>query len=286
MMPTGRFAPSPTGRMHLGNARTALLAWLHSRALGARHLLRIEDLDTTRVRPGAEEDILRDLEWLGLTWDGFSRQSDDLAPYAQALERLETYRCNCSRRQVLEAASAPHGREAVYPGTCRHRPPPPEQPAAVRWRTPPGVVCFHDALEGEHCQDLTLEVGDFPLCRADGVFAYHLAVVVDDARFGVTEVLRGCDLLQSTPRQIALQRALGYPTPRYLHVPLMTDYQGQRLAKRGGAPAVAELRTSGYPAPRLLSELAGSLGWAVPPEVRADELIPLWRANLDNRSKL
>ena len=288
-LPVGRFAPSPTGPMHLGNARTALLAWLHSRALGGRHLLRFEDLDSGRVRQAAFDITRRDLEWLGLDWDAEYTQSGRLEVYGAALARLEaaeqTYPCTCTRREVMraleESAGAPHGAEPVYPGTCRHHPAHPDRSAAVRWRVPDETVCVTDALTGETlCQHLPTQVGDFALCRNDGVFAYHLAVVVDDAAMGVTDVVRGADLWTATPRQVALQRALSFPTPRYLHVPLMTDYRGERLAKRGGAPPLQALRGGGQRAGRVLSALASSLGWEVPEEVRARDLLPLWRAGL------
>ncbi|AWN23143.1 tRNA glutamyl-Q(34) synthetase GluQRS [Deinococcus irradiatisoli] len=283
MSVTGRYAPSPTGAMHLGNARTALLAWLHSRAQGGRHLLRIEDLDTGRVRPGAADLIERDLLWLGLDWDAGYRQSERLDLYASALERLDTYPCTCTRREIQAAmqasASAPHGPEAVYPGTCAAAAPAdPNRPAAQRWRVPDATICVEDGWSNETlCQYLPGEVGDFVLRRNDGVYAYHLAVVVDDAEMQVTDVVRGADLLPSTPRQVALQRALGYATPRYFHVPLMTDFRGERLAKRGGAPSLEALRESGASPRRLLAALALSLGWNVPPEVSAHELLPCYR---------
>ncbi|GAA5531634.1 glutamate--tRNA ligase 1 [Deinococcus aluminii] len=285
----GRFAPSPTGAMHLGNARTALLAWLHSRALGGQHLLRFEDLDTGRVRPWTCDTTRRDLEWLGLDWDAEYRQSERLDVYADALARLtaagETYPCTCTRREIqqaiLDSAGAPHGHEPVYPGTCRVHAADPGRPAAIRWRVPDETVCVTDALtRGTLCQNLPGEVGDFVLRRNDGVFAYHFAVVVDDALMGVTDVLRGADLWPATPRQVALQRALGFPTPRYLHVPLMTDYRGERLAKRGGAPSVQALREGGEAASRVVSALARSLGWEAPERVTAAELLPFWRARL------
>ncbi|WP_291430872.1 tRNA glutamyl-Q(34) synthetase GluQRS [Deinococcus sp.] len=279
----GRFAPSPTGAMHLGNARTALLAWLHSRARGGRHLLRFEDLDTGRVRPWAYDLTRRDLEWLGLDWDEEITQSRRLELYRDAAARLETYPCTCTRREIRDAihasAGAPHGEEPVYPGTCREAPRNPDRPAALRWRIPAAQVCAHDALSGRTlCQDLCAEVGDLVLRRNDGVYAYHLAVVVDDAASGVTDVLRGEDLWTATPRQVALQGALGLPTPRYLHVPLMTGYRGERLAKRGGAPPLSALREAGESAARIRAELARSLGWPVPDEVSVSELLPLWVA--------
>ncbi|ADV67499.1 tRNA glutamyl-Q(34) synthetase GluQRS [Deinococcus maricopensis] len=279
-MRVGRFAPSPTGAMHLGNARTALLAWLHSRALGGRHLLRFEDLDAGRVRAWAYDVTRRDLEWLGLGWDQEFTQSERTALYGAAAARLDAYPCTCTRREVLEAVGAPHGAEVVYPGTCREPSARvPGRPAALRWRVPAGEVCARDDLSGNVlCQDLARDVGDVVLARNDGAFAYHLAVVVDDALMGVTDVVRGVDLWPATPRQVALQRALGYGTPRYWHVPLMTDYAGARLAKRGGAPPVMALREAGERPGRVLSALAQSLGWAVPEEVTAGELLPLWRA--------
>lgn len=292
MLPTGRFAPSPTGAMHLGNARTALLAWLHSRALGGRHLLRFEDLDTGRVREWAYDLTRRDLEWLGLDWDEEFIQSERLDVYAQALARLDTYPCTCTRKEILaavaESAGAPHGAEAVYPGLCRDQSSDPSRPAAQRWRVPQRTVCVTDSLTGDIlCQDLTQEVGDFVLRRNDGVFAYHLAVVVDDALMGVTDVVRGLDLWPATPRQVALAQALGYPPPRYLHVPLLHDFRGERLAKRGGAPPLSEWRERGESPERMLSQLARSLPWPafqqVPPEVTARDLIGVWRAVLGGK---
>ncbi|WP_276321223.1 tRNA glutamyl-Q(34) synthetase GluQRS [Deinococcus fonticola] len=296
----GRFAPSPTGAMHLGNARTALLAWLHSRSLGGAHLLRFEDLDVGRVREWAFDCTRRDLEWLGLDWDTEFIQSQRLDLYAQALARLDTYPCTCTRREVLAAiqdsAGAPHGAEPVYPGTCRPgsgrpklggtapgrtEPVNPARPAAIRWRVPDEQVCAHDSWTGETlCQHLAADVGDFVLRRNDGAYAYHLAVVVDDALMGVTDIVRGVDLWPATPRQMALQQALGYPTARYFHVPLLTDYHGERLAKRGGAPPVKDLRERGENPRQVLAQLAQSLGWPVPQEVSAPELIPVWRASL------
>ncbi|MFC4425527.1 tRNA glutamyl-Q(34) synthetase GluQRS [Deinococcus navajonensis] len=282
---TGRFAPSPTGAMHLGNARTALLAWLHSRSAGGRHLLRFEDLDVGRVRTWAYDETRRDLEWLGLDWDEEIQQSSRLEHYAAAIAQLNTYACTCTRREILaaieESAGAPHGQEAIYPGTCRAGSAQGARPVARRWHIPDWTVCVPDALRQVNvCQHLPSEVGDFVLLRGDGVYAYHLAVVVDDAAFNVTDVVRGADLLGATPRQVALQRALGLPTPRYLHVPLMADFRGERLAKRGGAPSLMILRQGGEEPGRVLSALARSLQWEVPDEVSAGDLLTLWRAHL------
>lgn len=272
----GRFAPSPTGAMHLGNARTALLAWLHTRAHGGQHILRIEDLDVGRVRPYAYELIRQDLLWLGLDWDAEYLQSERLELYQAAVDQLQTYSCSCTRRQILEAASAPHGPEIVYACTCRHSSST-TKPAALRWIVPDQTLCLTDGRTLQTlCQHLPTAVGDFVVQRAGGVFAYHLAVVVDDAAMHVTDIVRGEDLLSSTPRQIALQQALSYPTPRYFHVPLMTDYRGERLAKRGGAPSLRDLRESGVSPEKILSNLARSLGWEVPDEVTAAELIPIY----------
>ncbi|WP_424952059.1 tRNA glutamyl-Q(34) synthetase GluQRS [Deinococcus sp.] len=268
-MVTGRFAPSPTGPLHLGNLRTALLAWLQARAAGGRFLLRFEDLDTGRVRGAAYQSTRDDLHWLGLDWDAEHRQSERLDLYAAALTRLDTYPCTCSRREIQAgiqaSAGAPHGTEAVYSGLCldpAHRQP--GRPAALRWRVPDETVCVTDCWTGDElCQNLRREVGDFVVQRGDGVYAYHLAVVVDDFEMGVTDVLRGADLWEATPRQVALQQTLGFPTPRYWHVPLLTDYRGERLAKRGGAPSVQSLRTGGADPAALRAELARSLGWAL-----------------------
>ncbi|QFP76549.1 tRNA glutamyl-Q(34) synthetase GluQRS [Deinococcus sp. AJ005] len=279
----GRFAPSPTGAMHLGNARTALLAWLHTRAHGGRHILRFEDLDSGRMRNWAYDTTRRDLEWLGLDWDAEYRQSGRLGLYAEALNRLDTYPCTCSRKEIAAAiqasAGAPHGEEDIYPGICRSGSDP-DRPAAQRWHVPDRTVCVSDDLTSETlCQHLGSEVGDFVLQRNDGVFAYHFAVVVDDADMGVTDILRGTDLWTATPRQVALQGDLGFPTPRYFHVPLMTDFRGERLAKRDGAPPLMALREAGESPGKVLSELVRSLGWlpfnAVPDEISAMDLIPL-----------
>jgi glutamyl-tRNA synthetase len=278
----GRFAPSPTGFMHLGNARTALLAWLQIRRAGGQLVLRIEDLDSGRVRPGAEAALLRDLAWLGLDWDegpdvggphGPYRQSQRLAHYQHALGRLEHYPCACSRREVLEAASAPHGQEPRYPGTCATGIGPTSKPTALRVRVPAGVYRFTDQLAGPQAQDVQAVVGDFVLRRNDGVFSYQLAVVVDDAFMQISHVLRGADLLDSTPRQLFLYQALGYAAPTFCHVPLMQDYNGQRLAKRNGVPSVTALREVGADPQEVVQALAQSLGWDVAQRCSARDLL-------------
>jgi glutamyl-tRNA synthetase len=227
---TGRFAPSPTGDLHLGNLRTALLAWLFARSAGGRFLMRVEDLDVGRVRPGIEDRQLADLRAVGLDWDGpVVRQSERLDLYAGALERLDTYPCFCTRAEIREAASAPHGPVGAYPGTCR------ELSAAERTEReaagrPPALRVRADG-----------SVDDFVVRRGDGAFAYNLAVVVDDAAMGIDQVVRGHDLLDSTPRQVWLARALGLTAPDYVHVPLVLGPDGARLAKRHGAVTLREL---------------------------------------------
>ena len=248
--PVGRFAPSPTGPLHLGSLVAALGSWLFARANGGRWLVRMEDLDTPRVVPGAADDILRTLERFGLTWDGdVVFQSARLALYDRASEdllgRKEIFPCSCSRADLARAASAPArsdegeppGTEggSIYPGTCRTGLPPGRAARAFRFRVPPGLVTFEDLLFGPVSQDLRVSVGDFVVKRADGPYAYQLAVVVDDAEQGVTEVVRGSDLLDSTARQIALQRALSLPTPSYAHLPLVLGADGKKLGKRNGA---------------------------------------------------
>ncbi|MCB9705718.1 MAG: tRNA glutamyl-Q(34) synthetase GluQRS [Myxococcales bacterium] len=265
----GRYAPSPTGRLHLGNARTALLAWLDARAAGGALVMRIEDVDHQRSRADLEARLLTDLRWLGLDWDegpdvggsfGPYRQSEREDHYAAALTRLETYQCSCSRRELREEAHAADGEEPVYRGTCREGPHHPERPLAIRWRTPPGVVTVDDRLCGPQVQDVAHEVGDFLLRRRDQAWAYQLAVVVDDAEMAITDVVRGADLLLSTPRQVLLQRALGWPTPRYAHVPLILGPDGAKLSKRHGAPDLSALREGGARPERVVALLARSLG--------------------------
>src|SRR5512140_665086 len=263
----GRCAPSPAGPLHLGNARTALLSWLAARAAGGAYLMRVEDLDAPRVRPGAEERLLADLRWLGLDWDEgpdvggpFApyRQSERAPLYAAALGRLRdagaAYPCFCSRAEVAAAALAPHGpgdEGPRYPGTCRELSPAEVarrsqvRPPAWRFRVPPGRVEFRDGVHGPQVRDVAAETGDFVIARADGIAAYQLAVVVDDAAMGVTEVVRGDDLLGSTARQLLLYRALGLPAPRFAHVPLVNGDDGARLAKRHAALSLDELRARG-----------------------------------------
>jgi glutamyl-Q tRNA(Asp) synthetase len=239
-MYTGRFAPSPTGPLHMGSLIAAVASWLDARAARGRWLVRMEDLDRPRCVPGAADAILRTLERLGLHWDGeVMFQSQRLERYRVALEglRAHTYWCGCTRREIADsslglAADGAH----IYPGTCRARTP--RERRALRVRTTPEPIAFIDRLQGRGEQVLERDIGDFVLQRADGQFAYQLAVVVDDAEQGVTDVVRGADLLDSTPRQIYLQRLLGYATPRYLHVPVALDNAGEKLSKQTGAAPV------------------------------------------------
>lgn len=274
----GRFAPSPSGRMHLGNVFSCLVAWLSARSQGGRIVLRIEDLDT-RCRQEWADALMRDLEWLGLTWDeGPYYQRERIAQYEEALGRLNarglTYPCFCTRSE-LHAASAPHASDGtpIYAGTCRglsaaevaHREA--LRPPATRLRVPglddtADVVEFVDRVYGAQCEALAAECGDFLIRRSDGVFAYQLAVVVDDAAMGVTEVVRGCDLLGSTPRQIYLQNLLGLPHPRYAHVPLLVAEDGRRLSKRDGDLDMGALKERFGTPERLLGWLAGRTGIA------------------------
>ena len=261
----GRFAPSPSGRMHLGNVFTALLAWLSVRSKDGKLLLRIEDLDPDRSKPEFIDAIYEDLHWLGLDWDEeIPRQSTRAAAYAQAFDRLPVYPCYCSRNE-LHAASAPHASDGrvLYAGTCRDLTP--EQRAAQtrvpawRVRVPEETVVFHDGVFGEVQQNLAGECGDFILRRSDGVYAYQLAVVCDDTAGGVTEVVRGCDLLDSTPRQIWLDRQLGFSVPWFYHVPLLVAPDGRRLSKREKDFNLAHLRQA-YTPEALIGLLAYAAG--------------------------
>ncbi len=288
---TGRIAPTPSGRMHLGNAFSALMAWLAARSRGGRVVLRIEDLDPRAQDRAAADRIVDDLAWLGLDWDaGPLRQSEDGADYGRAVEVLAgrglTYPCFCTRAE-LHAASAPHLSDGtyVYQGTCRDLAP--EEVArrserrspATRLRVPregdpAALVSFRDLVYGEREEDLARACGDFLVRRSDGVFAYQLAVVLDDAAEGVTQVVRGRDLLGSTARQVYLQRLLGLPTPEYAHVPLLVAPDGRRLAKRDGDLDLGALRRR-YAGPEpVVGRLAACVGLAdAGEEVSAAELV-------------
>jgi glutamyl-tRNA synthetase len=266
----GRFAPSPTGVLHLGNLRTALLAWLFARSAGSEFLMRVEDLDVGRVRSSFVNEQLGDLAAIGLDWDGeVVRQSQRDALYAAALSRVDTYECFCTRAEIREAASAAHGPVGAYPGTCRELSPAQrdalraERPPALRVRTDNAIVGFEDRVAG-HFEGF---VDDFVVQRNDGAYAYNLAVVVDDGAQGVEEVVRGADLLDSTPRQIWLARALGLPQLSYAHVPLVLGPDGRRLAKRDGDVTLREVAPGD-----AVEWMAGSLG--LPPARTAADLLP------------
>ncbi|MEM7194509.1 MAG: tRNA glutamyl-Q(34) synthetase GluQRS [Pseudomonadota bacterium] len=270
----GRYAPSPTGPLHLGNLRTALLAWLQTRLMGGEFFLRIDDLDQPRVVTGATEQAVADLSWLGLDWDrGHQNSSDDTIAqsnrsiaYREAFTRLKSadhlYPCTCSRKDIAEAISAPHSENnAIYPGTCRNkRSIDSRKEYAWRFKTDGIHISFDDQLVGPVNQKLSDDVGDFVVQRKDGLFAYHLATVVDDHMMGVTDVVRGRDLLSSTPRQIALCKSLGLNTPRFWHVPLMLDESGNRMAKRILSESLAPLRQAGVRPESVVARLAESCG--------------------------
>jgi glutamyl-Q tRNA(Asp) synthetase len=265
----GRFAPSPTGPLHFGSLIAALASFLEARGRGGEWLVRIEDVDLPRTAPGAADAILRALERCELHWNGpVVYQSQQTASYQAALEHLSSaglaYPCTCSRRDL---ASCPRGRDGgpIYPGYCRAGVRQPARPHAIRLRTTDAPLAFRDAVQGEYRQRLASEVGDFVIRRADGLFTYQLAVVVDDAAQGVTQVVRGSDLLDSTPRQIYLQRWLGLRTPEYAHLPVAVDVRGNKLSKQTGAPPLDEH----HPGPELWAALC-FLGQAPPADLRRE----------------
>ncbi|WP_155890631.1 tRNA glutamyl-Q(34) synthetase GluQRS [Desulfuromonas sp. TF] len=267
---TGRFAPSPTGPLHVGSLVAAVGSYCLARRSGGRWLVRMEDLDAPRIVPGAAEQILRTLEVLGLEWDGaVVWQSRRKERYEAAMQRLRekglVFDCACSRREVL--ASAPHSGEEgpVYPGTCRQGIPRGRRPRALRLRVPEEMFCFSDGVFGRVEQHLASAVGDFVLRRADGLFAYQLAVVVDDADAGVNQVVRGADLLASTPRQIFLHCALGTEVPGYIHLPLVLTADGEKLSKRHGAVSVGTAGQAGM----LLWRVLAFLGQEPPASLHA-----------------
>ncbi len=268
----GRFAPTPSGDLHLGSLYTAAASYLDARSRGGRWLLRIEDLDRPREAPGCADRILRTLEAFGFEWDGeIVRQGDRTDQYALALQRLQehrlTFECSCSRLQLED--------ESRYPGTCRERPSLLRVPTATRLRVEPGPILFTDRIQGAYRQDVAHAVGDVILQRRDRVFSYLLAVVVDDAAQGVNHVVRGADLLDNTPRQIYLQRLLGLPLPAYAHVPVLTEVDDTKLAKSrrsvrvDASSAVAQLQRVfsllGQSPARSLAgaSLADAWSWAI-----------------------
>lgn len=273
----GRLAPSPTGGLHVGHARTFLIAWLAARSAGGRVILRVEDIDAGRVRDEARRAAAADLQWLGLDWDeGPYFQSERLGLYAEALERLKAaelvYPCVCTRADIERAASAPHPEDEgpTYPGTCAHRTAADaralgDRPFAWRFRTSAGDVAWDDLFLGRREVSPARLGGDFVVARNGVGPAYQLAVVVDDALMGVNQVIRGADLVASTPRQILLYRALGWTVPRFGHVGLVIGPDGRRLAKRDGAVKLATLRERGVDPRALIGELAQSCGWSTDP---------------------
>jgi glutamyl-Q tRNA(Asp) synthetase len=286
----GRFAPSPTGPLHAGSVATALGSWLDARAHGGRWLLRIEDIDPPREVPGATAAIVDALRRLGLHCDGEPMlQSSRGARYAQALDRLVAaglaYPCACTRREIADSQRRlgrpleRHG-ELPYPGTCRAGLAPGRAPRAWRLRVPPGPLRFPDRAVGPCTQDVAAEVGDFVLKRADGLWAYQLAVVVDDADQGVTDVVRGADLLGSTARQMVLGRALGLPIPRFMHLPVVPGPDGEKLSKQNGAEPIDASR----PVPvleRAMRHLGLEPPAPQPPDAWLAEATLRWRSRLE-----
>jgi glutamyl-tRNA synthetase len=290
----GRLAPSPTGAQHLGNARTYLAAWLSARSPGGLVRVRVEDIDSPRVKSGAAEQALDDLRWLGLDWDGdVMVQTTRLPEYRSALEALKraqlVYPCTCTRADIERAASAPHldHEGPTYPGTCAARRAEDaaslgDVPFCWRFRVPDVTPPFDDAVKGRCVVDLKATGGDFVVWKSPrppnlDTPAYQLAVVVDDAQ-GVTLVVRGDDLVPSTPRQLLLYSALGLTSPRFAHVPLVVGEDGRRLAKRHGDTRLSALREAGVRAEAVVGLLAWSCGWLdVPREITARELVPLFR---------
>lgn len=269
----GRFAPSPTGRMHAGNVFAALTAWLVAKSQGGRIVLRIEDLDAERSKPVYIDAVQRDLEALGLTWDeGPYFQHDRTEAYRAAYDELRerglVYPCFCTRAD-LHAASAPHrGEKPVYPGTCRHLSDgeravrAQQRMPAQRLIVPDREVAFVDQVQGSYAQNLAADCGDFLVQRSDGAFAYQLAVVVDDAAQGVTSVVRGVDLLCSTPQQLYLQELLGLPHPAYAHIPLLVAERDRRLSKRDRDAALDALLTRFKTSEAVIGHIAGITGLA------------------------
>ncbi len=288
---TGRLAPSPTGALHLGNVRTFMIAWLRARSCGGRILLRMEDLDHPRDKPGADREAVEDLRWLGFDWDGYCVQSGRKDLYRAALDELlgkgAVYPCVCSRRDVEAAQSAPHaGEQLFYPGTCRGKFSSWREACEYlkghgsgmripcwRFKVSPGMsVSFTDGFAGVYSMDVARVLGDFPLARDEGGAGYTLASVLDDSLTGVTEVVRGDDLLPATPAQILVCRALGHKEPDYFHVPLVVGKDGNRLAKRHGDTRIAKYRAEGWSAEKIIGLLAASCGLGDGSPVKLSEL--------------
>ncbi|MBE6702346.1 MAG: tRNA glutamyl-Q(34) synthetase GluQRS [Ruminococcaceae bacterium] len=286
----GRFAPTPSGRLHLGNLMCAMLSWLSAKAAGGKVILRIEDLDAARCPFMGENTkyLLDDLAWMGLAFDGeVLWQSGRSAIYDTFLDKLKEkdllYPCYCSRAE-LHAATAPHRADGVpkYDRKCWYRlqngePPPRDRKPALRVKVPNEIFGFVDGLQGEYSENLEADCSDFVVRRSDGVYAYQLAVVVDDGLSGVSEIVRGNDLLDSTPRQMFLQKIFGFSHPVYRHIPLLTDANGRRLSKREGDGCMERVRAA-YPDPApVIGALAAALGLLPSPEsMRLKDLISLF----------
>lgn len=273
--PVGRFAPSPTGPLHFGSLVAALGSYALAKQSGGRWLLRIEDLDTPRVLPGAEDDILRTLDSFGFAWDGpVIRQSERTDAYTEAFQRLlkmeMIYPCGCSRAEIARSATAPHDGEAelVYPGTCRTGLLPGKEARAWRLRVPDPTITFTDLIQGRRSENLADTCGDFVIKRADGPFAYQLAVVVDDAFQKVNQVVRGADLLSSTFRQIHINRLLGLPLPLYAHLPLITAPDGGKLSKRDMSVSLLSKDFTMQDRRRILAGAAACLGMVIPDDMQ------------------
>jgi len=294
MVYRGRYAPSPTGALHLGNVRTALLAWLDARAHHGTFVLRLEDLDPQRSSTDAAKNLLDDLRWLGIDWDeGLDDAQTCMgrgphAPYTQnersytytaAIARLvdsgRAFACSCSRAEVARASGAPHAGEdgPRYPGTCRERPTHPERATSVRLRVGDGSPAFVDRVHGPQAFDVAGAVGDFVIRRVDGVAAYQLACAFDDGDMAITHVVRGDDLLASTPRQLLVLDALGLPKPSYAHVPLLLGEDGHRLAKRSGSQTIRALRERGAAPETIVGFLAKTAGLGDGGPCRVEELV-------------
>ncbi|GIW75371.1 MAG: glutamyl-Q tRNA(Asp) synthetase [Phycisphaerae bacterium] len=289
MIPTTRLAPSPTGALHLGNARTFLATWLLARQKGFRVILRIEDLDGPRVKPQFTQQAIDDLTWLGIDWDeGPVIQSEQVHVYYHAVQQLleakQAYPCVCTRKEIEQASSAPHSEDGstIYPGTCRNRFDSVDQAyrqtgkrPAVRFKVPPTRFRYEDQFAGVRSFDLQEQIGDFVIAKPDGSAAYQLAVVVDDARSGVNQVIRGDDLIDSVPRQVLLYQSLGWDNliPHYYHLPLVVGPDGRRLAKRHGDSRLAFYRQSGVCVDRIRALLARWLGMDCDDSISIDQCL-------------
>jgi glutamyl-Q tRNA(Asp) synthetase len=272
----GRFAPSPTGPLHFGSLIAAVGSYLEARAQQGRWLVRIDDLDPPREQPGAAADILHTLEHFGFEWDGpVVYQSRRHSAYREALARLTagglTYPCSCSRKEIAETgrsgASGP-----IYTGACRN----PanrrnNKPLSIRVRVPDRRICLHDGIQGEYCQNLAIDIGDFTLLRRDGLYSYHLAVTVDDAWQNITHIVRGIDLLDSAPRQLYLQELLGLPAPAYAHLPVAVNHSGQKLSKQSHAASLSRRHAN-----RQLWQALCFLGQLPPSELEDASMADLW----------